>query len=246
MKSILTKKIILLNGTSSSGKTSIIKELQAMYGDYQTLDIDTFQAQYEVDHPIKNAKEEYMREMMTAFFSTAHQLALDGKNVFVDTVQFDEHYDHYCSILNNKKTLKILVYCPLDVMVDHVEKRNKSNDKQERRTLSQALPQFKDIYKLQEFKDEIVVDTIPTDRMKHGLNIAVEEVRALNKASGLDPETNINPFVADFTEQFKLNSLKEIVLVAQHPWDLIVNSSTHSPKEIAQIISLKMNRQSSY
>ena len=43
--------------------------------------------------------------------------------------------------------------------------------------------------------------------------------------------------MAAFTQQFKLDTLDEITLVPQHSWDLIVNTGTHLPAEIAQIIT---------
>jgi hypothetical protein len=74
------------------------------------------------------------------------------------------------------------------------------------------------MYKLQELPEEIVVDRIETSRLKYALQIA---------------EQDMKPFV----EQFKLDTLKEIVLVPKNRWDLIVNTGSNSPRKIAKTIS---------
>ena len=44
--------IVLFNGTSSSGKSSIIRELQKTYKDFVVVMIDEFLPSYEIEHPI--------------------------------------------------------------------------------------------------------------------------------------------------------------------------------------------------
>jgi len=216
--------IVLLNGTSSAGKTSIIKELQKIYGDSCAVVIgDDFLATYLIEHPqpISMTQDAYQRQMLRDAFLHVKQLSLHNAHVFVDFAEINAK--HYCTILDCNKVVKILVYCPLDILVDRVAERNRSGNTNETRTLSMPFGQFLNIYKLQESSDEVVVDRIKTSRIKYAVQIAEQDEK---------------PFV----EQFKLDTLKEIVLVPKQQWDLIVNTGTHSSREIAKIISVYLSK----
>jgi len=237
--------IVLFNGTSSAGKSAIIKELQKIYGDsYVDVKIDDFLREYFLKHPLpesmtnQEAKDAFS-PMIVAYYTHVKQLALNGKNVFVDTVQFDDKYEKYSAILGHDKVIKVLVYCPLDVIIERVAKRNQSSDENEKRSIGQAFGQFPAIYKLQESMNETVVDRIKTNRMQHAMELVDLEARQWFKESGAKQEEfeKNEQFLNDFAQQFKLDTLKEIVLVPKHRWDLIVNTGTHSSSEIAKMIS---------
>jgi chloramphenicol 3-O-phosphotransferase len=234
--------IVLFNGTSSAGKTSFIKELQKIYGNsYEAVIGDKFFETYVIEHPMSESMtiDMYQRQILSDMFLYAKRIASQGKNVFVDTIDFDGYYDDYCVILNCNSVVKILVYCPLDVIVDRVEKRNKSGDEKEKRSIGLAFRQFPAIYKLQESMNEMVVDRIKTNRMQHAMKLVDLEARQWFKESGAKQEEfeKNEQFLNDFAQQFKLDTLKEIVLVPKHRWDLIVNTGTHSSSEIAKMIS---------
>lgn len=227
--------VVLFNGTSSAGKSAIVNELQGIYGPtYEVVALDDFQVAYQKEHPIAASEREAMRAMPIeklrllfrkiheAMYSHVKQLALQGKNVFVDTVDFDDAYDHYSSILGHEKIIKILVYCPLDVIVDRVQKRTLEGST---RSLNLVWGQFPAIYKLQESDKEVVVDRVATSRIKTKLPLVREEAK-------LSPEEAISE--SDFVNQFKLDTRDEIVLVPKHQWDLIVNTGINSPEEVAQ------------
>ncbi len=233
-------KIVLLNGTSSAGKTSIIKELQKHFGSsYVTVIGDEFVEEYSAKNPMPEsmARNDYQFQVLSDMYLHVKKLSESGKNVLVDTVEFDDHYQHYCSILNCNKVIKILVYCPLDVIVDRVKKRNISGDPKENRPLNLSFGQFKNIYKLQESKDEVIVDKIQTSRMLYGLQEAEQEVRKLMQEDGENPEKSKEFFVKPFIEQYKLDKLNEIILSPKNRWDLIVNTGTNLTQEVAQTIS---------
>ena len=227
--------VVLFNGTSSAGKSAIVNELQGIYGpDWSVVVLDDFQVAYQKEHPISASEREAMKAMpiekLRLLFRKIHeamyyhvkQLALQGKNVFVDTVEFDDDYDHYCSILGFEKVVKILVYCPLDVIVDRVQKRALEGSP---RSLNLVWGQFPAIYKLQESDNDVVVDRIATSRISTKLPLVREEAKLI-------PDEAVSE--SDFVKQFGLDTLDEIVLVPKHQWDLIVNTGIHSPEEVAQ------------
>src|SRR5581483_10546273 len=103
--------IVLLNGTSSAGKTSIMKALQNLFGDsYVAIVGDEWLETYAVEHPLPESmpRDEQQKQILSDLFVYVKKLSLEGKNVFVDVVEFDDNYDHYCSILDCTKMTKIL------------------------------------------------------------------------------------------------------------------------------------------
>src|SRR3990167_6780598 len=69
--------IVLFNGTSSAGKTSIIKEMQKIYGDaYQVVNLDAFMGDYFITYPrpesmTSKEAEEYFGKVFDAFYTHA-------------------------------------------------------------------------------------------------------------------------------------------------------------------------------
>jgi adenylylsulfate kinase-like enzyme len=229
--------IVLLNGTTSVGKTTLTRELKKLSNSWEALIGDEFVETYTKKHPVSESlsRNEQQQIILSALLKHAKQLSVDGKNVFVDLVEFDDHYDHYCSIIDCTKTIKVLVYCPLDTLVDRIEKRRRTDP----RPLNLAFGEFTGIYKLQESPQEKVVDRIASSRMLSALQKAKEEVRTLMQQAGVKPEDfekNLELFAQPFVDQFKLNTRKEIVLVPKHRWDLVVNSGTHTSEELAHEI----------
>jgi hypothetical protein len=234
--------IVLLNGTSAVGKTSIVRELQKIYGDsYIALLGDEFLDTYSVTYPKPESMSDdaYQVQILSALCTRAKQLSLEGKNVFIELVQFDENYDHYCSILECEKVVKILVYCPLDIVVDRLAERNKTTD----RTVELLTPLqlFTAIYKLQEFDSELIVDRIQTTRMKYALQAAAQEINMLMQEAGVQASFEQDPFYKDFIKRFRLDDNKEVTLVPIRHWNLVVNSGTHTPEENAQWIAEYLN-----
>lgn len=230
---------MLLNGTSSAGKTSIMKELRSLYGQsWEYVIGDEFVETYTPQEPIEESldRDEQNKRVMKAMFSSVKQLSDKGLNVFVDTVEFDHDYDYYCSILDCNTTIKILVYCPLDILVHRGNTRNTSDQPNEHRPLNLSFWQFTKIYAIQQSENQPVIDRIKPSRMLSALAAASQEVRKLMTEAGMNEQeikNNITLFTTPFIDQFKLNETNEVILTTQHTWDLVVNSGVQSSSEIA-------------
>lgn len=228
--------IVVLNGTSSAGKSALANELNLLYGDTcRVIKIDDFEEFYVIKNPLiafSGPKEYFTPERLEKrwrdFYTYAKRLAVSGFHVIVDTILFDEKYTN---ILGDDQVHMVLVYCPLETIIERVEQRSKNE--LERRTVAQAVGQFSEIYKIQESVTEPVVDHVLTSHMQTALDIAIKELGATEKV----PREFIIKFKQDFTEQFKLKTLNRIILTIKKPWDLIVNSGSHSPRDLALIIS---------
>lgn len=229
---------IVLNGTSSAGKSDLANELQMLYGNKcRIIKLDDFEAFYVIKNPIiafTGPKIYFTPERQEKrwhdFYTYAKQLASSGYHVFIDTVRYDEDYEKYSDWIGNNLVYKVLVYCPLDTIIERVAQRSKN--KLERRTVAQAIEQFCEIYRLQESATEPIVDHVQTNRMQTALDVATKEMSEMKRVSS----EYIATFDKDFTEQFKLKTLKEITLTTKHPWDLIVNSGNHSAHDLALIV----------
>jgi deoxyadenosine/deoxycytidine kinase len=138
--------VVIINGTSSSGKSSVARELiRRMDGpykcwdlmaldDYDTSDIDAFgESCYEEE------EEKYpnysLGEENSFFCRNIIDSALSGKNVICDTVLYarenERDREDYLGCFverlrkNGIKYVSVLVYCPLNKLEERVTKRNR-------------------------------------------------------------------------------------------------------------------------
>jgi len=270
-------EVILIAGTSSAGKSSIINELTKLIGkNYQVIKIDDFNTQAALEQKVKSwgwdpkkstlddfmahyvmtktgmslemglpskvgqaIQKETFDAMHIAFFKHV-KLAAKKSNIIIDTV-FDttNNFDQFSTIMHSNKIIKVLVYCPLDLIQERVERRNLSGKPEEQRSMFQAFTQFAAIYKLQESSHEQIVDTISSECMLIPLKKAIDDL--IKQLEQTQPKNDIaraklkgdiesvRQFYMNFIHQFKLNTLKEIVIVPMHHYDLIVNSGTREP-----------------
>jgi chloramphenicol 3-O phosphotransferase len=147
--------IVLLNGTSSAGKTSIAKALQRMMdAPYLLVGIDTFvfalPKQY-LNAPLWHEVYEYLwsedgsltiktgplgYQLMSGMHRSIAALARTGFNIIVDHVLLDRRPLMECvDVLSDFDVLFVGVRCPLEV-VEQRERERKD------RTLGQARAQY--------------------------------------------------------------------------------------------------------
>jgi chloramphenicol 3-O phosphotransferase len=121
-------KCILLNGTSSSGKTTVSKALQQFVpdlahvgiGNIYKLYIEMFREDY--PHPFDWSEGRYKRQvaLREMLVSTSIILLKQGFSVCIDTVldgrYHQEHMEYYLSSLQDFKPIFIGVKCDLPVL----------------------------------------------------------------------------------------------------------------------------------
>ncbi len=153
-------RIILLNGTSSAGKTTLAKALQALFDEpYLRAGIDHFvfmlPGRY-LNQPQWNEVYRYTwsadgtiaaiepgplgHRLMSAMHRSAAACARAGLNVIVDHVLLDRRWlDECVELWKGLPVLFVSVHCPLEV----VEQRER--DRKDR-TLGQARAQFDKVH----------------------------------------------------------------------------------------------------
>jgi chloramphenicol 3-O-phosphotransferase len=258
-------RIILVNGTSSSGKTSILKNLQAIAPSAQFLSVDDYYDNQVIQTAQKfgwdpSAKidpwlflnqylthktgnyyfdTEVRQQLFTAsdfFYSKAKSAAIHGKTVFVDTVlEYESAYQEAFNYFKNEHFSMILIYCPMSIILQRVQERNSSGISSEHRSVFLPFEHFTTMYKVRENAQDPLVDTINTSTLKHALIIAIEEL--INQGIAKEYLPRLEQFKENFIAQFKLDQIAHIEITPQHHYVAIFkNDSPESPEIIAQQI----------
>jgi predicted AAA+ superfamily ATPase len=219
--------IILLNGTSSAGKSTLIKALHELYPDFQVASID----EYTKTHQFNG----FANLRYNSFYTMIYNQATAGKNILVDTVLYHTRYKKYDAMLQSPRVqlIKILVYCPVDCLIAHVQQRNKSGNSMEHRTINQAFRAFLGLYTMQTKQHNLVIDTIHSDKMKAALQKSLNVIANWSDKNKKRQRATNKKMV----HQFNLDTPHQIFITPSHHWDLIVNTSLNSPEEIAHKIS---------
>lgn len=271
-------KVILISGTSSAGKSSIIEELQKLVGkEYLVVKIDNFDFDktlnqnleqkaktigWDTKEPINDFLDNYILKQTGKYSlintplstGTAYDIQKDivnvtyldffeyaknqaqNNNIIIDTV-FDtvDNYDQISRIMHNAKMTRILVYCPLDVIQERIEKRNMSGKPEEKRNAWQAFVQFTTFYKVQESPKDQVVDTIAPEKILNSLKKTITDFMRELEQKNLDDikfkqaTEDVRYFSDQFIKRFNLESDKEITIVTKNHYDIILNTATTEP-----------------
>lgn len=217
--------IILLNGTSSAGKTTLMKALHDIYDTFHVASIDTYS---------RNHTHGLWGKVYYDFYKDIKKQAKLGTNILVDTVLYHEKYSAYDTILTGSvKLIKILVYCPLDRLIDNVQQRNQNLDQFEHRTLHTAFTAFLSLYTIQQNQDSILIDTLTSSDVKAHLERALALIAHWPNKQ-IKRQHKINNKI---TRKFHLKRMHTIPLTTQHDWDLIVNTSLATPESLARNIA---------
>ena len=113
-------RIIYLNGVTSSGKTSIVEELQARRDVFfYVMANDLFQEMIGEDY-LKEDYWKYLGEVIIMMYHTAKLFSDMGKNVIIDGILVERdsvspHYERMKEILRDNPLDIVEVSCPLDI-----------------------------------------------------------------------------------------------------------------------------------
>ncbi len=217
--------IILCNGTSSAGKTTLVKALHELYPEFEVFGIDAY---------TRTHQDLFKSWRYQNFYSLIYESARAGNNVLVDTVMYHRNHKKYSNMLSadHVRLVKVLVYCPLDCLVAHVQKRNRSGDVLELRNVNQAFCAFLGLYTIKDCSQHPVIDTMQSSQMKAALAKALATMsKSATKKYKLLEKTN-----RKVTEKFDLSNRSTIAIAPEHQWDLIVNTGIDNPQEVARQI----------
>ncbi|MBI2774654.1 AAA family ATPase [Candidatus Dependentiae bacterium] len=263
-----TGKVILLNGTSSAGKSSVLNELHELNPNYVLFNVDDWFPAALVtkavelgldlktgfdpwlflhDYLLKKTGEHYFapeaRELLFTeippMYRKAKETAQNGRDVIIDAVmEYEAKYEEFDTFFQDLQMVKVLLYCPVDVLIERIEKRNESGIFRERRFAFLAFEQFPSLYKLPEDDDDFIIDTVKSTELKDALEFAIT---TLIKNGIPDPYIpKLNKFRNNFIERFRLDKQKEVQLTPTRYYDLIINTAQDSPIDSAKKIDHKV------
>ena len=118
--------IICLNGVTSSGKTSIAKEIQNISEqNYYHVSVDMFQQMANKKYLGYQTYFHELNDCITVMYETVASFAKLGKNVILDTAflnlpEFPKIYERFVETCKEIQIFNIHVVCPLD----ECERRN--------------------------------------------------------------------------------------------------------------------------
>jgi chloramphenicol 3-O phosphotransferase len=220
--------IVLLNGTSSAGKSSLAETMvQQSRTKYEVISFDDFRASYEKNQQPKRWGFKEYSDVMTGLYQHAKAEADAGKNVIIDTVEFDRNYDAYCQILDCAKVIKAIVYCPPEHLMKRIEKRNSSGVPSNRRPLLLSFDQFVQTYKSQTSTNELVVARTHTRVLREALNEAIQKAGTSRQYQSLYQQ---------WVKAFGIDKDQDVVIVPKGKYDLVVNTKWDSKKKNVDLL----------
>jgi len=112
-------KIIFLNGVTSTGKTTLAKEIQAQsIENFYHISNDIFQHMVSIRF-IEEDYRKYLGQAIIMMYRTAAMLSNEGINVIIDGMLLEReglenHYETMKKILSNRPLTLVEVLCPLE------------------------------------------------------------------------------------------------------------------------------------
>ncbi|WP_308635787.1 chloramphenicol phosphotransferase CPT family protein [Paenibacillus silvisoli] len=152
--------IVLMNGTSSSGKTSISNELmnqkEILFHHLSIDDFakDFFNYKFEDIKPTREVEEQVIAQIMfdplvSLYFSTIKLYSEMGLNVIVDTVIENDKWFNEChELFFDQPTLFIGVICSKEELIRREQARGD-------RHIGLAASQFNNVYSIEEYDLEV-------------------------------------------------------------------------------------------
>jgi len=236
--------VIILDGVSSSGKTSIadclMKHLDSSYEkvalDDYVADVFLKKSELHLAHKDFVALIRKCREHM---YKDIKQLTACGKNILLDTVLSGLEGEKDIKIaseqLKNLVTIKILIYCPLPLIAERIEQRNGKSffdDKPKEMRSIAVMMQFCNVYKIFASESDVLIGALQK-----------KDVEAACMPPDFFPQQDIKIFnmVKDrLLFRFGLQNKGVVKIAPRLRYDLIVNTSECFSKKCARKIYKKI------
>lgn len=228
-------RIVLFNGTSSAGKSSLAEvAVQDSKTKFEVVSFDDFHRSYREKHGVTRLNREQWEDFRISLYRHAKAQSESGRNIIIDTVEFDVAYDRYCEILNCSNVVKAIVYCPLDQILKRIDRRNSADDPAGRRPVLLSFQQFLQMYKPQTSAEELVVEKTSTSRIRTAL------VEAGKKAG--NPK-QYEALYKEYVKAFGIDKDQEITIVPKGKYDLVFDTRANTKKENVRILEDYMSNQ---
>jgi pimeloyl-ACP methyl ester carboxylesterase/chloramphenicol 3-O-phosphotransferase len=238
-----TGQVIVFDGASSAGKSSIIKNLMPMLDStYEYIAVDDFVSAVFLEQQKLNLPEKEflnrVNQQTDIMYDKIKLLISHGKNVILDTVlsglEGEKSIKEQLDKLKIFSTIKILVYCPLPVLLDRIKQRNErahiENKPEDERSIGTAINQFGHIYKKITDAKESSLCTISRKYIELACETCKREF-----AKNL---SRFDQFKEWLFSQLGTQDENEVMLTTRLKYDCVVDTSKNTPEECANKIRL--------
>jgi chloramphenicol 3-O-phosphotransferase len=233
--------MVLFDGTSCAGKTSICKLIRGSVNvPYQYIALDDFiteifEEQKQHPRPAHEfvAKCNKRTELMYLHIDAmVHQ----GNNVLCDTTLTcleDVASTHrWFRIINNINNFLILVYCPFDAVVRRLQQRN-SNARQQNqprnlRIASVVLRQFVAMFKAHSYRHGLVIDELS----RHHIETAFDLVR-----DDFSDSRQFQELRQEIMNKLGLCDHSKVFITPRLFYDHIINTNLYPVEQCAKLVS---------
>jgi chloramphenicol 3-O-phosphotransferase len=247
-------RVIVFDGASSSGKTSVIKQLLPMLDDsYHYISIDDFVSQVFLEQQTLHLPEKEFLARVTqqcdVMYEKIKKLIAEGKNVILDTVlsglEGEKSINYNFKKLQNIPVFLILTHCPLPTLIARIKNRNmlakQEHKHQDERSVILAISQFMHIYKSKTSSSETLSETLLEKLSQKDIESACKETK---KEFGINLDI-FNKFKENVSLQLGVNNQQEVSLTPRLTYDYIIDTSKHTPHECVRLIKEKIMPQNS-
>lgn len=239
-------KLIVLDGVSSVGKTTIARKLMKISpGTYKLIGIDDYVTPVfleQAQHPIHF--NEFLQRIDTCektMFKDIQSMLNSGQPIILDTVMAGirgiPSIQKNIHSMRSMNKLLILIHLPLPQIIQRITKRNKQaleqKAPQDSRSLVLTLRQLSATYKARNSDNEINLGTLT----KHDL----EQIFPLASHEFGNDQTAYEQFKYEILQNLSLTAKDTIELTTRTAYDLIVYAEHNSPEECATIITNFIN-----
>ncbi len=235
-------KLVLLDGTSSAGKTSVSSRLVVKYSkQFEPIGIDDFITEvFELRKKHQLSERHFVslcNNNVASMYALIAQKVLAGHNIICDTTLTclgdAQSTDRWFKYIKDLTGFLVLVYCPIHLLAERITLRNEQavacGTPENSRLITVALHQFGVMFKPQENIGEPIIDTVHRHQIEYACQLARPSFK-----------TNIyafNEFQSTLLAQFGLIDKKFVYITTRLVYDLIVDTHKHSADECVQQVT---------
>jgi thymidylate kinase len=235
--------VIIFDGASSAGKTSVIKTLIPLLDEsYRYIAVDDFVNELFVQQ--QNNPQPYekflahINKQCDRMYTHIRTSTKDGYNVLLDTVlsglEGEKSVHHTFKKLEGLTVYTLLIHCPLRLLITRIQQRNmnaqQANKPEEVRSFGLPLQQFGYIYRAFTTGDTINLGTLSKADVVCALDTARHEWGNHQK--------QFETFKIWLLHQLELVDKEMVSLTPRLNYNYIIDTSKYSPDKAARKINV--------
>jgi chloramphenicol 3-O-phosphotransferase len=237
--------LILFDGTSCAGKTSICRNIDCHTNvPYHYVALDDFITDVFEEQKLRpRPPREFVaacNERTESMYLHIDSMVNHGSNVLCDTtltcLEDTTNTHRWFSIINNINNTLVLVYCPFDAVVKRLQQRNHhariEHQPRNSRITSVVLRQFIAMFKAQSHKSRLVIDELPRTHIEKAFELVRDDFADAHQFQSLRTE---------IMSKLGLFDHKRVFISPRLFYDYVINTNLYPIEKCAQLIAKNLN-----